>query len=156
MRKMLSALAVLGLATLGTVVPAATAQAAAGCADNYDVATSGNVYAYWNQFCEGHIGNTPSYDSDWGNSSGPFQGSDDNRATSLLHKGTSGQAVAFYRLSGYGGGHICLTKGEQYASTLVDNNDPYAKDRFTNGDPADNRISSHRWVDQDACGSFMH
>ncbi|MGX1908587.1 hypothetical protein ACWIID_06980 [Streptomyces phaeochromogenes] len=156
MRKLSSALAVLSLAALGAIVPATTAQAAPGCADNHDSATSGNMYAYWNQFCEGHIGNTPNEDSDWGNSSGPFQGSDDNRATSLLHNGTSGLAVAFYRLAGYSGGHICLTKDEKYASTLVDNNDPYPNDRFSNGDPVDNRISSHRWVNENSCSKFMH
>ncbi|MEV2231568.1 hypothetical protein AB0H69_23715 [Streptomyces phaeochromogenes] len=51
--------------------------------------------------------------------------------------------------------HICLTTGEKYGSTLVDDNDPYANDRFSNGDPADNRISSHRWVDEGDCSWFM-
>ncbi|WDV51469.1 hypothetical protein PV963_14320 [Streptomyces coeruleorubidus] len=44
---------------------------------------------------------------------------------------------------------------EKYASTLADGTDDYAFDRFSTGYVADNRISSHRWVDQDACASFM-
>ncbi|MEU0382866.1 hypothetical protein [Streptomyces chartreusis] len=157
MRKILATAAALGLATLGALVPAGTAQAAVGCADNYDEATSGYMYAYWNDRCEGYLGRSAGEDSDWGNSTGGFQGSDENRATSLLHKGTSGLAVAFYRLPGFDGGHICLTKSEKYASTLEDGGDNFAFDRFSTGYVADNRISSHRWVEERDCGdSFMH
>ncbi|MCL8011707.1 hypothetical protein [Streptomyces sp. AS02] len=156
MRKIPSVLAALGVAALGVVIPAGTAQAAAGCSGAWDGANDGEMKAYRYSYCDTHLGTTESYDSDWGNSSGPFQGTDENAATSLLHKGTSGYAIAFYRLPGYDGGHICLTKGEKWASTLVDGADSYANDRFTNGDPADNRISSHQWVSQSSCGKFMH
>ncbi|MEV2253751.1 hypothetical protein AB0I94_24765 [Streptomyces sp. NPDC050147] len=163
MRKTLATAATLGLATLGMLVPAGAAQADASaaapaartCSDNYGDATIGYMYAYWNDQCEGYLGRSSGVDSDWGNSTGGFQGDDENRATSLLNKGSSGLAVAFYRLTGYSGGHICLTQQEKYASTLVDGGDDYGFDRFSTGYVADNRISSHRWMDKDDCSKFM-
>ena len=155
MRKLTATLAALGVASLGAIVPATSAQAAAptaaSCDDNYESATLGYMYAYRLSYCESYLGKAKSYDENWGNSSRSFQGDDDNRATSLLHRGTSGYAVAFYRLKDYKGGAICLTKGEKYASSLK------SDDVFSGseGYAADNRISSHKWVPEDACKKFM-
>ncbi|PAZ12668.1 hypothetical protein CLM62_28735 [Streptomyces sp. SA15] len=159
MRKLTATLAALGVAGLGVLVPATSTQAAptaraaaaANCDDNYEQARLGYMYAYRLSYCEKYLGSAKSWDENWGNSSRSFQGDDDNRATSLLHRGTSGDAVAFYRLKDYKGGAICLTKGQKYASSLK-------SDDVFSGNPsytADNRISSHRWVAKEACKKFM-
>ncbi|HWU06015.1 MAG TPA: hypothetical protein VN520_06415 [Streptomyces sp.] len=144
MRKIPAALAALALAGLGAIVPATTAQAAETCSDNYTGALSGYMYAYEHAYCVNHIGNSASWDSDWGNSSGPFQGSDTNRASSILNKGNSSE-IQFFNGTGqdWAGGHICLSRNEAYASNL--NNDEFHNNIDDNGS-ANDAISSHRWV----------
>ncbi|NEA98875.1 hypothetical protein [Streptomyces sp. SID13726] len=148
MRKIPALLTTLALAGLGAAVPATTAQAAATCSDNYTSAQSGYMYAYDGTYCENHIGNSASWDSDWGNSSGPFQGNDTNRASSILNKGNNYE-VQFFNGTGqdWAGGHICLSRNEAYASDLSDN-------YFHNGVSANNAISSHRWVSAGSCDSW--
>ncbi|WP_255249507.1 MULTISPECIES: hypothetical protein [Streptomyces] len=85
MRKPPAALTVLATAALGTAVPVSTAQAAAGCADAYAGAISGYMYAYDCTNCSGFLGRAEGNDSNWGDSGGSFQGSDTNRATSVLN-----------------------------------------------------------------------
>jgi hypothetical protein len=140
MRKIPAVLAALAFAGLGVVVPATSAQAAVNCSDNYTKAQAGYMYAYKHAYCESHLGNSDSWDSDWGNSSGPFQGGDTNEASSILNKGNSSE-VQFFNGTGqdWAGGHICLSRGEAYASNLED-------DEFHNGVDANDEISSHRWV----------
>ncbi|MCC5036894.1 hypothetical protein DMH02_027905 [Streptomyces sp. WAC 00631] len=151
MRKIPAVLATLALAALGAAVPATTAQAAptgalAGCADAWPSATSGYFYAYSGYGCSGFLGKAYGDDSNWGDSGGSFQGGDTNSASSILHKGTSGSAVAVYNGTGTGwsGGYACIAKSEYYVSDLSDN-------YFTSGAKADNAISSHRWVSNAAC-----
>ncbi|WP_399887774.1 hypothetical protein ACGH7X_24010 [Streptomyces sp. BBFR51] len=152
MRKILAATATLGLAGLGVIVPATGAQAATTCDKAWNNARSGYFYAYDGQNCIGNIGSTDSWDSDYGNSSGPFQGSDTNRASSILHKGTSGLAVQVFNGTGqdWSGGHTCIKKSEYYMSDLVG-------DSFTSGKKylVNNGISSHRWVPEDKCDRFL-
>ncbi|WP_328501900.1 hypothetical protein OG828_20015 [Streptomyces sp. NBC_00457] len=83
-----------------------------------------------------------------GDSSGPFQRNNDNAATSVLFKGTTGLAVKFYEGPGYSGGHLCLEASEAYADSL-------AGTTFSNGTPANDNISSHRWVPSSECGAFL-
>ncbi|MZE75530.1 hypothetical protein [Streptomyces xinghaiensis] len=146
MRKIPAVLATLTLAGLGATAPATTAQAAATatCSDNYTAAKAGYMYAYKHAYCEGHIGNSASWDSNWGNSSGPFQGGDTNVASSILNKGNSYE-VQFFNGTGqdWAGGHICLSRNEAYASNL--NNDEFHNNIDKEGG-ANDAISSHRWV----------
>ncbi|MFC9390142.1 hypothetical protein [Streptomyces venezuelae] len=154
------ATAALGLAALGLTVPG-TAQAAtegatgalAGCADVWRAHQGdGNMWAFSGSDCSGtELGHSPSWDSDWSNSSGPFRGDDNDRATSLVNTGTQGgrDTVAFYLSSGYEGGHGCVTFGEKYVTNLND-------DTFTSGVAANNAISSHQWVTASACSRFFH
>ncbi|CAL9568925.1 hypothetical protein [Streptomyces sp. enrichment culture] len=149
MRKTAAAFAALGLAVLGVSATATTAHAGPTCDAKWPGSRDGMVRAWQLNDCSGtYLGGTGSYDSDWGNSSGPFQGSDENRASSVMNSGYIGSydIVAFYRLPGYGGGYTCLKPGEKYADKISDNT-------FTNGDPVDNRISSHRWVN--SCGHIL-
>ncbi|MEV5814235.1 hypothetical protein CJI59_17350 [Streptomyces sp. Alain-F2R5] len=148
MRKTAAALAALGLAVLGVSATTTTAHAGPNCDAKWP-GRDGMVRAWQLNDCSGiYLGGTASYDSDWGNSSGPFQGSDENRASSVMNSGHVGSydIVAFYRLTNYGGGYACLKPGELYADNLSDNT-------FSNGDPVDNRISSHQWVD--SCGHIL-
>lgn len=149
MRRTGAAIAAVGLAMLGVSAGATTAHAGPVCNDKWPGARDGMVRAWQLKDCSGiYLGGTQSWDSDWGNSSGPFQGSDDNRATSVMNSGYRGSydIVAFYRLAGYGGGYTCLSPGELYADDLSDN-------RFSTGKIVDNRISSHRWVN--SCSRFL-
>lgn len=149
MRKIPATLAVLALAGFGAIVPATTAQAADTCRDNYTDARSGFMYAYKHANCESHIGNSESWDSDWGNSSGPFQGGDTNEASSILNKGNDSE-VQFFNGTGrdWAGGHICLSRAEEFASNL--DNDEF-HNNIDNEGGANDAISSHRWVSRDAC-----
>ncbi|MFD8377523.1 hypothetical protein ACFV2X_02895 [Streptomyces sp. NPDC059679] len=156
MRRITATLATLALAGLGATVPASGAQAAsAHCDEKWNNTRSGLVVAYGGANCYGDVlGWTESWDSDWGNSSGPFEHGDTNEATSVLHKGTSGYAVQFFNDTGqdWTGGHSCLKKSEKYASDLSDN-------YFTVSNGAvrgvNNAISSHRWVPENKCDKFM-
>ncbi|GHJ41600.1 hypothetical protein [Streptomyces sp. TS71-3] len=146
MRKLSAVVAALALAGLGAVVPAGTAQASTACDNAWAGATSGDFYAYSNANCSGFLGKAAGDDSNWGDGSGSFQGSDTNSASSVLTRGTSGLAVAVYNGTGtdWGGGYTCLRKSEYYASNLSDN-------KFTSGAGVDNAISSHRWASESAC-----
>lgn len=150
MRRILAAAATLGLAGLGVLVPATGAQASEACDRAWHGALGGYFYAYANDHCSGYLGKTTSWDSDWGNSSGPFQGGDTNEAQSILHKGTSGMAVQVFNGTGqdWGGGHTCIKKSEYYMSDL-------SGFTFTSGLGVDNNISSHRWVWNSSCGKFL-
>ncbi|MET9351416.1 hypothetical protein ABZY14_00105 [Streptomyces sp. NPDC006617] len=143
MRKTAAAFAALGLAVLGVSATATTAHAGPICNEKLPgFGSDGMVRAWQLKDCSGiYLGGTESYDSDWGNDKGPFQGSDENRASSVMNTGYPGKydVVSFYRLPGYKGGFVCLEPGELYADDLSDN-------RFTNDDIVDNRISSHRWI----------
>jgi hypothetical protein len=144
-RKLPAALTVLGMAALGTVVPVSAAHAAETCSDNYSAARAGYMYAYDSVDCVGQLGLSYGDDENWGNSSQSFQGSDTNKASSILNKGNS-QEVQFFNGTGTGwtGGHTCLSRNEGYASDLTDN-------YFTSGYSANNSISSHRWVSASTC-----
>jgi hypothetical protein len=155
MRKLPAALATLGLASLAAIVPATSAQASTACDNAWARASSGSFYAYDYTNCSSSLGSTESWDSNWGNSSGPFQGTDNNRASSVLHKGTSGKAVAVYNSTQtpdpdatWTGGHTCISKAEYYVDDL-------SRNTFTGGVNVNNAISAHKWVWNSACGKFM-
>jgi hypothetical protein len=162
MRKIVTTLAAMGLACLGAVIPAGTSHAAADseagaqatrCDTMYNEASWGDVHAYRYTDCGDHIGHSEGDDSDWGNTSGPFQNVAD-RASSVLNKGHSGgeDVVAFYRVTNYAhaSGYGCLKTGEKYIDDLNDV-------RYVNrtSQDMDNSISSHRWVTASACSGFM-
>jgi hypothetical protein len=155
MRKISVLLATLGLLAAGTLFPA-TAQASANCDTAWRNATSGYFYAYNGVGCYNSLGKSDGNDANWGNSSGGFRSSDTNTASSILHKGTSGMAVKVYDKTSYTGAYSCIKKSEYYVSNLSD-------DYLTGGGPgsgrvtAGNTISSHKWVNNTACGgSFLH
>ncbi|QNP68155.1 hypothetical protein IAG44_00840 [Streptomyces roseirectus] len=154
MRKTATAAAVL-LATLGLTVPVTAAQAAPAAqarvlADCSPAGVNGRVYAWRDANCSGLLGSTEGNDANWGNSSGAFQGSDDNSATSVANNGYTGgrDVVAFYRLTGgsdaWAGGYLCVGPGVALRDLRG-----YT---FTNGDNANDRISSHEWVTSGGCG----
>ena len=95
----------------------------AACDNAWNGATPGYFYAYSESNCSGFLGKASGNDSDWGNSEGPFQGGDTNKASSILNRGTSGLVVAVYNGTGtdWGGGYTCLRREEFYASYLGDN-----------------------------------
>ncbi|MFG2553030.1 hypothetical protein ACGFWF_24200 [Streptomyces sp. NPDC048581] len=148
--------AALCLAGLGLTMPATAAQAApagevgilADCSPN---GTDGKVYAWRDSACSGNLlGSAVGNDANWGNSSGSFQGSDDNNATSVANNGYVGgnDVVAFYRLTGgsdaWAGGFLCVGPGVALSDLRG-----YT---FTTGQNANDRISSHEWVTSGACG----
>lgn len=146
MRRLMTMLGVLCATALGVVVPATTAHASSYCDARWHGMLDGYFAAYDLTNCFGRIGLTESWDSDWGNGVGPFQGSDTNKASSILQKGTSWMSVKIYNGTGqdWGGGYSCLHRGELYASDL-------SNDSFSNGLSANNSISSHKWVLRDDC-----
>ncbi|MEV8315142.1 hypothetical protein AB0Q95_13295 [Streptomyces sp. NPDC059900] len=148
MRKIPAILATAALAGLGVIVPTATAQAADTCSDNYSGAGRGFMYAYDGTYCVGYLGSSSGNDADWGNSSGSFQGWEDNEASSILNKGNDSE-VKFYSLPNYAGGYICLSRNEAYASDLSD-------DKMSSGVSANNTISSHKWVSAASCSYWAH
>jgi hypothetical protein len=154
MRKLSAAVvgaALVGISLAGPV-PSASAAAAATCADNYDNALAGYMYAYDGTYCEGQLGLAVGNDQNWGDSASSFQGSDNNRASSILNMGRYSQ-VKFFANPTTGttfNPHICLTRAEGYASNLSD-------DYFMN-DPifgtANNSISAHIWVELTSCSAL--
>lgn len=158
MRKLGIAVTVMGLTALGLAVPATAAQATGTGAlgavcDSKWPGRDGYVRAWDGKDCSGtYLGGTESWDSDWGNSSGPFQGSDANRASSVMNSGFTGgrDVVAFYRLTGFDapGGYNCLKAQELYVDDL-------SRNTYTNGQNMNNSISSHQWVNANACSRFM-
>ncbi|WP_282688133.1 MULTISPECIES: hypothetical protein [unclassified Streptomyces] len=150
MRKILATAATLSLAGLGAIVPATSAQAAsAACDTAWRNGGSGYVFAYNYTNCSGYFGKASGDDSNWGNSAGGFQGSDNNKASSIVHKGTSGMAVKVYSGTGYTGGHTCLKKSEYYMSSLIGHT-------YNNGVSVNNTISSHKWVWESSCSKFLN
>ncbi len=141
-----------GLVVIGPAPGASAAAAAATCRDNYDGATAGWMYAYDKANCEGYLGGAQLDDNNWGNTLGGFQGSDDNKATSIINKGEYAQ-VKFrkYALS-YDGfnPHICLTRAEGFASDLSDD---YWEETKLAG-TVNNSISAHQWVERTACSAL--
>jgi hypothetical protein len=148
--------ATLGLTPLGLALPA-TAQAATAGA-NCDAkwpGRDGYVRAWDGKDCSGtYLGGSQSSDSDWGDTSGPFRGSDANTASSVMNSGYTGgnDVVAFYYLPdyAYASGYGCLSPYEYYVDDL-------SRNTFTTGYNMDNNIMSHRWVSSGGCssGSWM-
>ncbi|MGW0551889.1 hypothetical protein [Streptomyces altiplanensis] len=146
--------ALVGLVTLG---PVPSASAAAGtCADNYENAIAGYMYAYDGSYCDGTmLGRALGDDSNWGDSASSFQGGDNNKASSVLNKGNY-QVVQFFEVTNGPGpnGFIystCLTRSEGYASTLSD--EYWSDDRLFG--TVNNNISSHRWVAGTTCTGYL-
>ncbi|MGW0561578.1 hypothetical protein ACWDZ4_13365 [Streptomyces sp. NPDC003016] len=157
MRKLGTAIAVLGLTALGLVAPATSAQAAAqgpGCEGKWAAyGRDGNVRAWQHPDCGGVLlGQSQENDSHWGDTTGGFGYSAYYDTSSVMNNGTVGglDVVAFYVSPGHLGGYTCLSPYELYADNLTDN-------RFTDGSVVDNRIGSHRWVTASACapGSWL-
>ncbi|WP_330263805.1 hypothetical protein [Streptomyces griseorubiginosus] len=154
MRKLTVSLATLGIAALGIAVPA-TAHAGPGCNANWNAhGRDGDVRAWDGTDCGGELlGVTAGSDPSWGDGSGPFQGSDTNRASSVMNSGFVGgkDVVAFYWLDNYNdGSYGCLLPGEKYVDDL-------SRNHFTNNANMNNNIQSHTWVTSSACapGSFI-
>ncbi|MDL5199316.1 hypothetical protein [Streptomyces sp. ALI-76-A] len=148
MHRIRAALAAAGLAVaLGTALPATAEAVPAGaqgpnCDAQYNAhREDGNMRAYLLTDCSNLLGTASGNDANWGDSSGPFTGADNNFAWSILNTGTySGGVnnVQFYDGVGSTGGTGCLARGELYVDDLRDN-------VFHNGVRASNAISSHRW-----------
>lgn len=158
MRKISVLLATVGLVIAGALFPVASAQAdSLRCARMWnEETTAGNFYAYNSGDCGDVLGWSSGNDANWGDSAGGFRGSDTNRANSILNKGTSGMAVKVYDGTGYTGAYACIKRSELYVSILTD-------DYLTGGvHPTDrvrahDTISSHKWVQDSACGgAFLH
>lgn len=158
MRNTLVALAAVGAAGVVAAVPA-TAQAApsgeagtrsANCDSEYRGLAPGLMAAFAGTKCTSPLGIDRGEEWSWGDNRGQLRGSDNNRASSLVNKGTGTvSTVVFYKNAGYSGGHICLTKGEKYADSLG------SDDRFSTGGKANNAISSHAWTTPSRCSKFM-
>lgn len=145
MRKTATAFAVLGLALTGFVLPATGAQAAAEpratCSDNYRDAKFGYMYAYDGTYCRTYVGKSNTSDKNWG--------SDSNKASSLVYKGSSGSAMKVYDLVNYGGGWNCMPAGEHWVDKL-------SRNKFSNGNNVNNDISSSKKTTEAAChGRFL-
>lgn len=154
MRKLTIAAVTLGIAAFGVAVPV-TAQAGTGCNTNWNShGRDGNVRAWSGTDCGGTLlGVTPGNDPNWGDSAGPFQGSDANSASSVMNSGYVGgkDVVAFYYWTNYDDtAYGCLKPGELYVDDL-------ARNRFTNNANMNDNIMSHAWVTASACapGSFI-
>jgi hypothetical protein len=133
-----------GSAQAAPAAPAAPASALSPACDSVYLnhKGDGNVRAYFWANCDVLLGAAQGDDSDWGNAAGPFQGSDNNNARSLVNTGTfSGGVndVQFYKNTGTTGPTGCLDWNELYVDNLSDNH-------FNDGTAAQDAISSHKWV----------
>ncbi|MFE9681924.1 hypothetical protein ACFYXC_19580 [Streptomyces sp. NPDC002701] len=143
--------ALVGIGLVGPA-PSASAAAAATCADNYERAAAGYMYAYNGTYCERQLGLAFGDDQNWGDSASSFQGADNDAASSVLNKGNYAHVKFYANPIGSSGfnPHICLLRAEGYASNLSDD--------YFEGDPVfgtvNNNISAHRWVDRTACGAL--
>ncbi|GAA3848037.1 hypothetical protein GCM10022403_094670 [Streptomyces coacervatus] len=154
MRKLTVSVATLGLAALGIALPAA-AHAGPGCNANWNShGRDGNVRAWDGTDCGGTLlGVTPGSDPNWADGFGPFQGTDVNRASSVMNSGYVGgkDVVAFYYYADYDDrAYGCLKPGELYVDNL-------GRNKFTNNENMNDNIVSHTWVAASACapGSFI-
>lgn len=147
MRKSLLAVATAIVVGLGVMVPVSSAQASASCDNAWQNSNFGYFYAYQGYSCSIYLGRDQGNDPNWGDNHGGFRGSDNNAASSILHKGTSGMAVKVYDHK-YGGGHTCLKQAEYYMSILSGH-------KFTSGENVNNDISSHQWVWHGSCSRFL-
>ncbi|GHH76470.1 hypothetical protein [Promicromonospora soli] len=152
MRKISILLATLGLVVTGALFPVASAQASAACDTAWNAATPGRFGAFEDIHCAGVLGSDADDDPNWADSVGSFQGSDNDKASSLLHKGNSGLAVRVWSDANYRGNFGCITKDEKYVSDLHDNYLTGGTDKFRAWDS----ISSHEWVSEAYCyGAFL-
>lgn len=152
MRKTSVLLATLGLAVAGALLPVTSAQASAACDTAWNNATPGRFGAFENINCAGILGSDADADANWADSVGSFQGSDNDKASSLLHKGTSGLAVMVYSDANFRGNYGCVTRGELYVSNLHDNYLTGGSGSYRAWDS----ISSHKWVTEGDCnGAFL-
>ncbi|MFD6274184.1 hypothetical protein ACFWFI_01080 [Streptomyces sp. NPDC060209] len=141
--------ALTGVAILG-FGPSASASTPGTCWDNYENMVSGYMSAYSAINCDGLLGLAKGNDLNWGDSSGSFQSSDANVASSVINKGNYSE-VKFYPGSGADSNfHICLTRAEGFASNLTD--DYWLEERGFGS--VNNSIGSHRWVDRTACSAL--
>lgn len=144
-----SALAAAPQAKGGTVAKAAKADCNRKAAKK--------LYVYWDAKCNtAPIGYTTENDGNWGDGQRSFQGSDDNKATSLINN--TDRAVFFYKLPGYktkykgkGGYYFCVSAHKRVWS--LNPRDAAFKTfrKWHNGSQANNQISSHRFVDRRTC-----
>ncbi|WP_267242971.1 hypothetical protein [Streptomyces sp. PR69] len=160
MRKIRIAAAALALAGASSVIPISAAQAspsatAANACENIRDNNwgDGNFRAYRYTYCSGWMGTTPSWDSHWGNNSGPFRGNEDDAATSLVNTGADDPnglvAVRFWSKKDYKGGYLCIRQNDYVDNLARDINGNVQ--RMTNGSKANNNITSHEWVTNGAC-----
>ncbi|GAA2996004.1 hypothetical protein Sfulv_38630 [Streptomyces fulvorobeus] len=145
MRKAFAVMTTVAVASLGVIVPATSAQAA-DCSDAMAGADSGYMFAYDSTNCSGYLGKASGDDSNWGDSALSFQGTDTNSASSILNNGNNYE-VKFYNGTGGTGGHICLSRTEGWASSLLG-------DTFTTGVAANNAISGHAWSTASNCSKW--
>jgi hypothetical protein len=160
MRKLGTVVAMLTLAIAGLAIPATTAQAddispqGPNC-DRQWPGPNGNMYAWRDLDCTGErLGVTPTHDLNWADGSGPFTGSDNDAASSVMNAGRTHE-VAFYRHANWdhaNGGYGCLARGELYADDLRDNYFWESDSGRTNVSMHDN-ISSHQWVTASGCAA---
>ncbi|MFF4384572.1 hypothetical protein [Kitasatospora sp. NPDC001547] len=165
MKRTRIALAATAVALLTAALPSGTAVAdssrEAGVVDTcspYRTQWAGAVIAWEDTWCTGSLlGTALGNDANWGDASGPFQGSDNNRASSVMNNGLSDPNglvhVAFYRDAGGGdawrNGYACLRQGQ-----FVGNLALRVFGGGGGGEVAD-AISSHQWVTTGACSSWM-
>lgn len=159
-RKSLTTLAAVSVLGTGFALPA-VAQAApsgdsearsANCNQEYRRLDPGLMAAFAGKNCTKPLGIDRGEEWSWGDRAGQLRSSDNDRASSLINKGTgSNDTVIFYDKTGYDGGRICLKRGEKYADHLG------SDDRFHNGKKANNAITSHAWTGSNSkCrGAFM-
>lgn len=92
--------------------------------------------------CRELLGAASGNDSNWADGTGPFTGSDNDKATSVLNTGTYAGGVnnvlLYQGAQGGSNGVGCLAHGELYVDDLRDNT-------FTGGANANNKISRHVW-----------
>ncbi|GAA2333310.1 hypothetical protein OKJ48_23870 [Streptomyces kunmingensis] len=139
--------------SLAGPAPSASAAEAATCWDIfYKTARAGYMYAYNGANCQGQLGLALGNDQDWGDSASSFQGTDNNKASSILNKGNYSQVKFFAFPLSYPNfnPHICLSRAEGFASNLSD--DDFMEDPIFG--TANNSISAHIWVDSTSCSAY--
>ncbi|MFI7452518.1 hypothetical protein ACIBQX_33840 [Nonomuraea sp. NPDC049714] len=163
MRRIRTALAAIGLAAVGVTVPLGvpSAQADTRCNQEWDAfGRDGKVRIYKDPYCTNQLDWAVGDDWDWGDGTGEITNAT-NTVSSVMNNGTLGgvDVVAFYDYTGYDWryGYTCLKPGEYYADYLADNRfsartaGEHAGKKFLVNDA----ISSHKWVTEGDCNTFV-
>ncbi|MEV0379051.1 hypothetical protein [Nonomuraea sp. NPDC050643] len=162
-------LTITALAVSLSAAPAAAADPvgvqATRCQQEWDAVQApghrdGKVRIWQDAFCTNALGHDENDDRDWGDGTGDIKKAT-NKVSSVMNNGTLGgyDVVAFYDYTAYDWryGYTCLKPGEYYADDLSNNkfSERTVGEHAGKAFSANDAISSHKWVTEADCTTFV-